>query len=251
MTYAVQSLPIKKLKVLKVVFSEEIAPHEVPAFRGAIAKKAGLKHILFHNHQGEGFRYGYPLIQYKRIRRHPAIMCLGGGVDQIQHFFTRRDWGIRISGRQLEMKIDRLDLHQFNLQTWNQWFNYSLNNWIPLNQKHLGEYLNLQDDEERIAYLERKLTGHILSFAKGVDWWIENPVKVEITRINHVHPMRFKQVKLLGFRIDFRTNVALPRNIGLGGKVSVGCGIIGKVRDQQAYQSNSEQGIPNSTISND
>jgi len=42
---------MNKLKYLKVLFEGEIAAHEIPAFRGAIAQKVGLGHILFHNHQ--------------------------------------------------------------------------------------------------------------------------------------------------------------------------------------------------------
>jgi hypothetical protein len=62
-----------KLRFLRVRFDGELAAHEVPAFRGAMAQKAGLEHSLFHNHTSEGYRYGYPLIrgQTRASRLHP------------------------------------------------------------------------------------------------------------------------------------------------------------------------------------
>ena len=58
---------MKKVRILDVSFENEIRSWEVPVFRGAIIATAGRDHTLFHNHKDEGFRYAYPLIQYKRI----------------------------------------------------------------------------------------------------------------------------------------------------------------------------------------
>ena len=56
---------MEKLKFLRVQFDTEIAPYEIPAFRGAIASKVGRDSVLYHNHlDDKTFRYGYPLIQY-------------------------------------------------------------------------------------------------------------------------------------------------------------------------------------------
>jgi len=132
-------LPVQQIKVLTVVFDSEIAGHEIPAFRGAMANKVGHQHTLFHNHQGDGYRYAYPLIQYKRIRGKTALVCLGEGVDEIHHFFSHQDWSLRISGRDLDLKVEQLDLNEFTMQVWDQWFAYRLHNWIALNRHSYQE----------------------------------------------------------------------------------------------------------------
>lgn len=61
---------MKKIKILCVRFRNELRPFEIEMFRGAVLDKLQeTASVLFHNHVGDGFRYSYPLIQYK---------CLGG-----------------------------------------------------------------------------------------------------------------------------------------------------------------------------
>lgn len=50
---------------------------EVKLFRAAAIHALQNAEVLFHNHlDGEKLRFGYPLIQYKRIRRKAAIVCV-------------------------------------------------------------------------------------------------------------------------------------------------------------------------------
>ncbi len=217
--------PFRRLRVLLVEFSDEIEAHEIPAFRGAIIAKAGREHILFHNHLNEQkYLYRYPLIQYKRIRRHPAIVCLDYGVDQIHNYFENRDWSIHISDRWLEMKIARLQMNQFTIQVWDRDFTYRISNWIALNQENYREYMNLPEGAGRIEYLQRKLTGNILAFAKGINWDVTRPVTVSIQQIEGIRPVTLKGKKVMGFNMVFTCNVFLPNYIGLGKSVSLGYG---------------------------
>ena len=66
------------VNTLLIRFQNEIANNEVAMFRGAIINAVDNSDVLFHNHtDGDGFRYAYPLIQYKRINRKAAITCIG------------------------------------------------------------------------------------------------------------------------------------------------------------------------------
>ena len=56
------------INILTIQFANEISQHEVPLFRGAINYSLDNHSILFHNHDGDGLRYAYPLIQYKQIK---------------------------------------------------------------------------------------------------------------------------------------------------------------------------------------
>ncbi|MEJ7676329.1 MAG: CRISPR-associated endonuclease Cas6 [Segetibacter sp.] len=45
--------------------------------------------------------------------------------------------------------------------------------------------------------LERLLTGNILSFAKGIEWRIERPIKVQIQELKGEKMIRYKGVPLI------------------------------------------------------
>jgi hypothetical protein len=80
-TYKVK-MNSNKLKIWTIFFYNEISPEEISAFRGAIIANSGSESLLFHNHDtDERFRYRYPLIQYKRIHRKAAIICVGVGLS--------------------------------------------------------------------------------------------------------------------------------------------------------------------------
>ena len=222
-----------RLKFLTIVFDSNMRPHEIPAFRGAVSEKVGHKHTLFHNHVRDGYRYAYPLIQYKCLRGHPALICMGAGVDEIHHYFEKKDWSINISGRQMDMKVDSLDLNQFHLQVGENFFPYRIHNWMALNQANFHEYQQLGSLSKKVNYLEKKLIGNILSFAKGIGWWIDKDqtIQVEILDLKEPKRVKFKGKYMEAFSLNFQTNVFLPNYIGLGKGVSKGFGIIHSQRN--------------------
>ncbi len=218
------------LRVLRVQFTGQLYPREVTAFRGAIGHKVGPEAVLFHHHEGDRLRFAYPLIQYKSIAGRPTIICLGPGVDDIHRFFSHPDWSIQVHGRELPMRIEKLNLTPWKLSvSGNQMQAYQLSHWIALNQRSFGPYQALTGLAERIQFLERKLVGNILSFAKGVGWHIDQQIHVEITDLEEARPIRIKGIALHNFHVHFSSNVSLPHHIGLGGKVSVGMGVVDSI----------------------
>ncbi len=217
---------MKKIRVLTVIFEPEIHGSEIPAFRGAIIAKAGRDCELFHNHRNEGYRYSYPLIQYKRIKHKASIVCVDKGVDEIYRLFNQPDWKIRIGREEKELKILHLNVNQYTLNVWDKTFRYKIFNWLPLNEENYRKYKDLKDDDMRREMLERILTANILSFAKGVDWRLDEnqKVQVNILQIERQKLTRFKRTKLLTMDAVFTSNVFLPPNIGLGKAVSHGYG---------------------------
>ncbi len=218
---------MKRIKILYVSFKDEIKAFEIPAFRGAVAAKTGKDNMLFHNHLSDNkLNYNYPLIQYKRLNKRPTIMCLDQGVDEIHKFFEKRNWGIKLSGRELDMKIDKLYMNEFNMQVWDKDFKYSIRNWIALNQENYRKYEETESLADRISFLERILTGNLLSFAKGIGWTVDKQIKVRIINIVNSRPVKLKSQKLMGFDIEFKSNVFIPNQIGLGKSVSLGYGVV-------------------------
>jgi len=227
---------LKKIRLLQVTFDTEIKGYEIPAFRSAIIEKVGREHILFHNHLDKNFLYKYPVIQYKQIGRNPTIICVDFGVDEIHKYFENKSWDIEISGRVLEMKIKKLVMNQFVMNVWEKHFDYNIKNWIALNQENISKYLEIKGLSDRIIFLEKVLTANILSFAKGIEWTIEKPVEIKIKEILSVNNVSLKQKKMLGFDVDFSTNVFLPNFIGLGKSVSLGFGVVKSVKHDHYKQ---------------
>ena len=215
-----------ELRLLKIQYTGSIAPHEVVAFRGAISSKVGEKGVLFHHHNGDKLRYSYPLIQYKRLEGHPTMICIGTGVDDVHKFFAQPDWSIMISGRKLDMKIKHLELVTITVGMSAAPLSYQLYHWVPLSQTSFPEYKSLSGKAEQTAYLERKLIGNILSFAKGLGWYIPEKIKLTITGFTERSPIQIKGIAMSNFHVDFTCNVQLPEHIGLGRKVSVGMGVL-------------------------
>ena len=81
-----------KIRTLLLQFTNEISSTEIPKYRGAVIASLENKNILYHNHLDDKFRYAYPLIQYKRLHKKAAILCIGEGINAIHEFFTSNNW---------------------------------------------------------------------------------------------------------------------------------------------------------------
>lgn len=242
---------MKEIRILKVVFDTEIEAYELPAFRAALADKAGWEHDLFHNHAGpDKVLYRYPLIQYKRYQKKPILYCLEAGVDQAYHFFQNKSWKIRIGEKELNLKVDKLDLRTVKLGVWQTKFRYRMWNWVGLNPKNYQLYTELDGMKDRIDFLEKKLIGNILSFAKGLEWRVEEKIEVEILDLSAMKTVRVKQTKLSAFDVTFQTNVSLPQFTGLGKSSSIGYGMLKTIRKKED-ESEANDSIPGRAAAQD
>ena len=224
---------MKKIRLLDISFENEIQPWEVAAFRGAIIATVGRNHILFHNHEKDGFRYGYPLIQYKRIGKKPHLVCIEEGVDEIHHFFENKQVGLILGQRPYELVVDQLRLSKFNMQVWDRSFNYLIQDWFPLSQKNYKIYKEITSEIEQLEFLEKILIGNILSFAKGIDWNIDKKIALKITEILRTNTISLKGVKREAFTVNFKCNVFLPNYISLGKNASLGFGTVREYKKKE------------------
>lgn len=217
---------MKKVRTLLVHFENQISPQQISSFRGAIIARVGWENRVFHNHEDDKLIYKYPLIQYKVIAKKASLYCLGEGVDEIHHFFGLRNWDIQLQDKKIALSIDRLDLNNVTLNIWDKYFHYTIYDWLALNADNYKKYQAIPGLAEKIQFLERLLTGNILSFAKGIGWHIEKPVKVQIKQIIREKMIRYKGVPLMAFDVAFAANVFLPNYLGLGKSASHGFGVV-------------------------
>lgn len=235
-----------KLRYLRVQFSQAIFPYDIPKFRAAVIEKTERISSLFHNHVGDKqVLYRYPLIQYKVAHRKASIVCLSEGADDIYHLLQHRDLDLRIGNQIQPFAVEDLQLHYHQVQAWQHQFHYSLLNWMALNQKHHQRFKALEgDDQAQIELLTSILRGNILAFAKGINWWVEEEIKVKITEIKamHTRPIHKNYKDSLTFDLNFKTNVSLPDFIGLGKRVSIGFGIVKRFNPKPLKGKRNEQG---------
>lgn len=233
----VKELKMDRVKMLIVRFDNEIRKEEIPLFRGAIINAREDMNLLFHNHLEDGrLRYSYPLIQYKRINQKSAIVCLGEGTDAIGQFFGACNFDVILGDRQMKLEVESVKAYQCLVQLWNHDFSYRIRRWLPLNKENYETYLKTESLADRYAFLERILTGNIVSFAKGLGIHFEQDVTCKLTSISNPHLTLYKDVKMMSFDAEFKTNVSIPDYVGLGKGVSLGMGTV--VRKRTKYEEN-------------
>lgn len=221
------------VRILTIHFKGEIKPFEVSLFRGAVINSLEDRPLLFHDHTEEGFRYSYPLIQYKRLNGKAAIVCLGKGTEQIEELLYSNISFLTLGSRRWDAEISGIDPKEFDLQVSDDLFKYHLQQWLPLNEDNFRKYSRMEGIVERIFFLEKILTGNILSFAKGIGVHLDVQVTGRITSLSEPYVARAKGVRMACFNVDFQTNVTLPDNIGLGKHASIGFGVVSRIRTKK------------------
>lgn len=224
---------MKQLRILEVAFDTEIQPFQLSQFRGAIARKVGLEHEWFHNHDNDsgGFHNRYPLIQYKldtyKGQMRPMLLCLEEGIEEAHHLFSQPEWSVDLKGSRHDLKIARLHVNQYRLHQWDKTFCYRLHKWQALNPDNYEKYKLLRGIVQRISFLETLLGNQIKSFAKGVNWDLSDDFKLTILNPPKEEWLQYKtHQKILVFTLDFETNLSLPDFIGLGKGASRGLGVV-------------------------
>ncbi|RLB99771.1 MAG: hypothetical protein DRI57_33145 [Deltaproteobacteria bacterium] len=215
-----------QIKLFVVIFDFKLEKQKIPAFRAAVVEKVGRENVLFHNHLGEKFLYAYPLIQYKTIRQNPAIVCVDKGTEDILEFFKKTDWHLNIHGRTVETEIRHIDFDHFVCGFSPDPLHYRIRNWFALNEGNFRKFIALDDAEAKSDFLQRIMIGNILSFAKGIHWNVRKRIELVIPEIPKRRLLSFKRYQMMGFDLDFITNISLPNLIGLGKSVSRGFGTI-------------------------
>ena len=219
---------------MTVVFNTPLRQSEIRKFRGAVIHAAGIENTLFHNHDGAGFNYKYPLIQYRIIGGKAAIVCLNEGIEQTQSLFSSGFVGndLIIGGENKgNLMIESIRQNEFSLDVLESPVKYHISRWLPLNQQNYTLWKNSETEEDRILKLNSILVGNIISFAKGVGWQIDSQIECSID-INSVvtRPIIYKEQQLISFSLDFTTNLFFPNGLGLGKGVSSNLGVVLHIR---------------------
>lgn len=219
-----------QIKILLVYFKNSIRFDDIPAFRAAISQTAGHEHILFHHHDGEGFLYKYPKIQYKISSGRPMLFCIDTAIEELSHFFSKQERIMFLNGKKQDLEVTSMRQHYFTLQVNKTLTKYRIENWLPLNQANYRKFSELTAIKDKIIFLEKILIANILSFAKGVSWNVSDEIKVTFLEAPVSRTKNVKEVKMQVFNVLFETNVFLPYYTGLGKLSSIGYGKVKSVK---------------------
>ncbi|MEA2011487.1 MAG: CRISPR-associated endonuclease Cas6 [Verrucomicrobiota bacterium] len=211
-----------------------VGPH---LLRGAIAG-AFPDNPLFHQHDKNGKEiYRYPLIQYRwdnpkgndksKKMGDGLIVGFAGAVDSLTQLFLS-DIKIKLGKREMQNPNISCELRNCEFcinDKLNEYFFRSP--WIPLNQEKYKKYKKLSRNKQKNE-LNRIMIGNILMAARGLN--IELKDRVYVMFEEKKQPIcKYKDLKLQGFTGKIITNMKLPENIAIGGKISHGYGWIKSV----------------------
>ena len=233
----------RHIRVLTIRFNESISAREIPLFRGAVINSMhGTANLLFHNHIGDSkLRYDYPKIQYKRLGGQASVVCVEDGADTIGQFLSEAGGKLKLGEREMRCEIHNIKPARILVQTWEHMFEYHLARWLPLNSKNYQEYKTLESLSERISFLEDKLKGNLLSMLKGLRIHLDDELKVVFTQISEPYLVRNKGVKLMAFNVDFKSNLSIPNNLGIGKNASIGFGTIMQMQKEKEEPSDNNE----------
>ena len=222
-----------RIDVFVIRFNNELRFNEVPLLRsGVLSIMQHNANVLFHNHTADdGFRYSYPLIQYKRINRKAAIVCFGEGCSTVGEFFATQNMKFMMGEQLVELNLERLQPRKFVIQVWDTMFTYTLRKWLPFNQDNYRKYTSIEGVAEKALFLQNILIGNMLSMTKGLGIHIDKEILCNITEVSSPRIVRAKGVKLMSFDIEFKSNLSIPDYAGIGKHASIGYGTIVKKRN--------------------
>ena len=216
----------KVVTVLVARYDTEITEREIPYLRGAVIQAAGRDNVLLHNHVDDKLRYSYPMVQYKRLDGQAAIVCINTGLEAIRDIIALDLPQVRLGRRITALTAPTLKLEETEVAITDETFTYRASRYFPLNQDNHRRYNATDSIVERYRLVEQCIVGNILSFAKSIGVFFDGTVTAQLVAVSHTELYDFKDIKLRGFDLVFKTNVRMPSYIGLGKHASLGAGTI-------------------------
>ncbi len=218
------------MKIKTINFNGRLFPQEISYFRAAMVKEVGDESILLHNHQDEGLRYSYPLVQYKAVDGRPMITAVSEAVSLFDGFHATMPLQLNIGNRKLDTMVLAIHEEDYQPSFSDIPIEYGVKRYIPLTGSSVSEYRHIVAYTDKVEMLEAKIVGNLLSFFKGIGVHLAEELKVVISDITNRGTFRYKNVDFMTFDLQFVTNIFLPDNIGIGKSSSVGMGNVKMIR---------------------
>jgi len=196
--------------------------HKLRGFFGNLFKEHS---PLLHNHFEDGsLRYAYPLVQYKVVDKVPMLTGFGEGGRLLINLFLKIK-KLDIDGVEYALNAKNIENKIIELGELSTLIEYRFKTlWMALNQKNFKQYSNLKTDIEKSTFLDKQLQNNILSFYKGIGFYVNERIMVN----GHYKEKTtlYKNKKMLAFEGNFVSNAIIPDYAGIGKSTSRGFGTI-------------------------
>lgn len=212
-----------KIRKLKVTILSSVTPAQLYAFRKAVQEWVG------DTGQGVLTQIGqeqYPLAQYRSEQGSGQIILLNEAADIFADCLASRQHAIKMAGTTTSnFRIEKLEMAEIPATTEKlSNFKYKICNWVPLSQSNYKLFKNMQQQEELLTNL---MVRHIANYCHAVGYPIsDDEIRVDIINKMSSKPATIGSAKLMSFSGEFKTNINLPKGIGLGRFASLGWGIV-------------------------
>lgn len=219
---------MKEHKVTTVLFDGILQEREIPSFRGAVMALAD-NNPLYHNHTDDaGFQFRYPLVQYKVLDEHPALVGIDEGADSLESLFRiGEEHELQIGRtRRIFLVTDKSSTFFLADETAPGIYRYFIRNWLPFNRDNYQAWVEMPSLTRRVAMLDSILCGNILTLYKAFGVFFDREVHAIIVDLSPSRSVTFKGVKMLAFDAVVETDTALPLHCGIGKGVSHGFGVV-------------------------
>lgn len=183
---------------------------------------------LFHNHHETGETiYRYSRIQYRFINNRPTILAFNEGVEIIKQYYDKFNT-IKIGSYEYPIMEKQIIFEEQELKTVDDYVYYKFfTPWFALNQENYEKYKYLTTLKEKDKLLESILTTNMLRMCKELGYQVDKTLELQI--FFKQNSSSIKDIKMITFTGDFKTNILMPDYIGLGKAISRGFGTIVKV----------------------
>ena len=219
-----------RIRYLRLIYDHPLMPYELKYFRASVIERTERKSDLFHNHKSDTeVIYRYPLIQYKIIRRKPAIICLNEGTDDIHYLLGIREQSFNINGDKRTCGIDEIKLQYVNMQTWDRTFRYNILNYMPYNQDNYALFKKLGNEKSRFRFLEELLKKHLQIIVDDLQLSCPQGLRVKIESLQSEKFIQYKGQYHQTYCLNIRSNLYMPNYIGIGKGSVLGFGVLKQI----------------------
>lgn len=194
--------------------------------RGFIASKH-MGNSIFHQHNGNELQYRYPLIHYHTLNSTPVITGWQEGVEETKKLFKEINH-LNIDNKKLYINRKKfvIKIQEFGITTKRNKYRF-ISPWLALNNTNYQRYITTRRKKKQ-GFLEKILTGNILSASKGLDYTVKDRINPSIIYTREIKTS-LKGTPLLAFKGAFEVNFELPELFGIGKSVSRGFGAVTRI----------------------
>ncbi|SFP83029.1 CRISPR-associated endonuclease Cas6 [Parafilimonas terrae] len=197
-----------------------------------LKKKGFAEHGFIHNHETEEDpefkKQEYPLIQLRLPKDKLMLWGMNKGADILQKIMMHEMLrGFQFRGTQCRIIPAGTGtvINELGFLNGNEQNKYSLNYFAALNPANAKAWQALPNAAKRIERLEELLKNNIAMFCKAAGFKLDKEkLNASIYWVWHSQWVKIKEHNVIGFTLDYTSNLQMPDGIALGRQTRLGYG---------------------------